>query len=566
MRHFIDSIINDRRAISRSAIAFLLFFTVLYTGCKKGSDDAPILKDTSLSFTVNGAYNGSLTYTSLNTKPVIAFTFTDPIDPVTVSDGIRFQTSASVAVPFSSTLSDGNRTLTITPVSDLLSFSTYTLSATSAFRSAAGGKLINAVNISLSIGLDNTDKFAVISDNALLDLVQKQTLKYFYDFGHPVSGLARERSTSGETVTTGGSGFGVMAMVAGASRGFITRNEALLRIQKIVTFLNTKADRFHGAFSHWLNGTTGKVQPFSANDNGADLVETSFLLQGLITARQYFNGANPEETALRAEINAIYNSVEWDWFRQGGQNALYWHWSPDKNWAINLKVGGWNEALMVYVLAASSTTSTIPKAVYDSGWANNGAMKNGNNYYGYNLPLGTANGGPLFLSHYSFMAIDPNGLSDAYANYELQTKNHTLINRAYCIANPKGYVGYSADCWGLTASDTYNGYTASSPSNDVGTIAPTAAIASMPYTPAESMQALKFFYYKLGNRTWGEYGFVDAFNLSQGWFDTQTLAIDQGPIIVMIENHRSKLLWNLFMSAPEVKAGMRKLGFTGPSL
>lgn len=544
-----------------------IFAITIVTSCKKNNSATPaIANDTSLAFTVNGNYNGTLAYTGLNPKPIVKFTFSEAIDPSSLTEGIKLTTSAGVAEAATVVLSDGNKTVTVTPANNLSSFATYTIAANSSIRSASGGKLINTVYISLTIGLDNIDKFPIISDDALLDLVQKQSLKYFYDFGHPVSGLARERSTSGETVTTGGTGFGVMAMIVGIHRGFITRAEGLARINKIATFLNQTADKFHGAFPHWLNGTTGKVLPFSANDNGADIVETAHLVQGLLTARQYFNGSDPAEVNLRNTINAIYDGIDWNWFRQNNQNVMYWHWSPDKNWTINLKVTGWNEALNVYVLAASSKTSAIPKTVYDSGWARDGAMKNGNNYYGYTLPLGPANGGPLFLSHYSFLGINPTGLTDAYANYETQTKNHTLINRAYCIANPKGFVGYSADCWGLTASDTYNGYTASSPANDVGTIAPTAAISSMPFTPVESMQALKFFYYKLGNKIWGEYGFVDAFNLSQNWFDAQYLAIDQGPIIVMIENHRSKLLWNLFMSAPEIKTGMKNLGFISPNL
>lgn len=545
---------------------FLFLLVVSAIACKKGKDDSPTAIDTSLSFTVNDNYNGTLAYKNLGLKPVVKFTFTEALNTATATMGFKLSNSSGVTVPVTLSFQNSNKVVVITPSSELEGLSGYTLVATDALKSSTGGRLINGVSISLTTVLDEKDKFPRLTDEELLNLVQKQTLNYFYDFGHPVSGLARERSTSGETVTTGGSGFGIMAMVVGAHRGFITRNAALARIQKIVTFLNTKADRFHGAFPHWLNGTTGKVQPFSANDNGADLVETSFLLQGLLVARQYFDGAGADETALRSEINAIWNSVEWDWFRQGGQNVLYWHWSPDKAWAVNLKVGGWNEALMVYVLAASSTNSTISKAVYDNGWALNGNMKNGNTYYGHTLPLGPANGGPLFFEHYSFLGLNPMGLTDAYANYETQAKNHTLINRAYCIANPKGFPNYGADCWGLTASDTYNGYTASSPNNDVGTIAPTAALASMPYTPEESMQALRFFYYKLGNKIWGTYGFSDAFNLSQNWFDNQTLAIDQGPIIVMIENHRSKLIWNLFMSAPEIKNGLRKLGFSSPNI
>jgi hypothetical protein len=406
----------------------------------------------------------------------------------------------------------------------------------------------------------------VISDDALLTLVQQQTFKYFWDFGHPVSGLARERNSSGETVTSGGSGFGIMAIVTGVSRSFITRADGLARMQKIVGFLKNTAQKFHGAFPHWLNGTTGVVIPFSAKDDGADIVETSYLMEGLLTARQFFNGADGTETTLRSDINSLWNGVEWDWFRQNNQNVLFWHWSPTYNWDMNVQLKGWNEALITYVLSASSPGHSIPKIVYDNGWASNGAMKNGKTFYTYTLPLGPDLGGPLFFEHYSFLGINPNSLSDTYANYTTQTVNHTKINYEYCKANPLGWYGYSSDSWGLTASDIPNGYTASSPTNDVGVIAPTGALSSFPYTPAESMKALKFFYYKLGDKLWGTYGFKDAYSLHKIWFADSYLAIDEGPIIVMIENYRTGLLWQLFTSCPEVKTGMKNLGFTAPYL
>jgi hypothetical protein len=400
----------------------------------------------------------------------------------------------------------------------------------------------------------------------LLDLIQQQTFRYFWDFGHPVSGMARERNTSGETVTTGGTGFGIMAIPVAINRNFITRTEGVSRVQKIVSFLKNTAPNFHGAFSHWMNGTTGAAVPFAPNDDGADLVETSFMMMGLLTARQYFSSADAAETTLRSDINSLWNAVEWDWFRQGGKNVLYWNWSPNSGWAVNVPVQGWNECLITYVLAASSTTHGITKAVYDSGYTRNGAMKNNNSYYNYTLPLGEPYGGPLFFEHYSFLGIDPNGLTDGYANYQTQTLNHTKINYEYCKANPKQYFGYSDSCWGLTASDIENGYSASSPTNDISVIAPTAAISSFPYTPTESMQALKFYYYVLGDKLWGEYGFKDAFSLQDIWFADSYLAIDEGPIIGMIENYRTGLLWNLFTSCPEIKSGMTNLGFNAPYL
>jgi hypothetical protein len=554
------------RIIKTLNVVQLLLAILIFSSCKKGDKDAPVNTDTSLSFTVNGVNNGTLKYTGLNLKPTIKFTFTEAINTSTVTNGISLTDAAGMAMPIASSFQDGNKTLTITPQSDFRSFTSYTLIVNDNLKSSSGGRLINPININLVSGLDNSDKFARITDDELLTLVQQQTFKYFWDFAHPVSGLARERNTSGNTIAVGGSGFGIMAIVTGIHRNFITKAEGLARLQKIVDFLKNKATRHHGAYPHWLDGNTGATLPFSAKDNGADLVETSYLMQGLITARQYFSGSDAAEVALRADINAIYNGVEWAWFRKDNSNVLYWHWSPTNAWEMNLPIQGWNECLITYVLAAASPTSSIPKTVYDQGWAKNGAMKNGNTYYGVQLPLGSASGGPLFFAHYSFLGINPMGLSDAYANYETQTKAHTLINYNYCVANPLKNAGYSADCWGLTASDLPNGYGASSPTNDKGVIAPTAALSSFPYTPTESMQALKFFYYKLGDKIWKDYGFVDSFSLNDPWFASSTLAIDQGPIIIMIENHRSKLLWNLFMSAPEVKTGMRTLGFTSPNL
>jgi hypothetical protein len=432
-------------------------------------------------------------------------------------------------------------------------------------KSVAGKNLSGRADLDFVTQYDPTDKFPQVSDSALLTLVQQQTFKYFWDFAHPVSGMARERNTSGETVTSGGSGFGVMAMLVGINRNFITRQQGLTKIQTIVNFLKNTAPNFHGAFSHWMNGSTGAVVPFGQNDNGADIVETSYMMMGLLCARQFFNGADAAETTLRNDINTLYNRIDWNFFTQG-KKVLYWNWSPDYGFAVNVPVQGWNETLITYVMAASSPTHAITKPVYDSGFARNGAMKNGNSFYGYQLPLGENLGGPLFFEHYSFMGINPKSLTDQYANYETQTLNHTKINYEYCKANPKKWYGYSDSSWGLTASDIPNGYTASSPTNDVGVIAPTAALSSFPYTPTESMKATKFFYYKIGDKLWSDYGFYDAFRLQDAWFSKTYLAIDEGPIIVMIENYRTGLLWNLFMSCPEVKTGMKAIGFQSPNL
>jgi hypothetical protein len=408
-----------------------------------------------------------------------------------------------------------------------------------------------------------------LSDDELLELIQKQTFRYFWDYAHPVSGLARERSNQTpnriDVVTTGGSGFGIMAIIVAAERKWITREQAVERLLTILEFLY-RADHFHGVFPHWLNGATGKTVPFSRNDDGGDLIETSFLFQGLLAAREYFKENNPDEKQLRGRITSLWNDVEWNWYTQGGQNVLYWHWSPNEGWKMNHEIRGWNECLITYILAASSTKYPVSADVYHCGWANNNYFKNGREFYGIKLPLGYDFGGPLFFAHYSFLGIDPHGLKDMYADYWEQNKNHVLINHEHCIRNPKRYKGYGPDCWGLTASDNPDGYAAHSPTEDLGVITPSAALSSFPYTPEFSMKALRHFYEDLGSKLWTEYGFRDAFDETRNWYDDGHLAIDQGPIIVMIENYRTGLLWKLFMGNREIQSGLRKLGFESPYL
>jgi|JI102314A1RNA_FD_contig_121_218785_length_8652_multi_5_in_0_out_0_2 hypothetical protein len=518
----------------------------------------------SLQLVATRVNNEAVSAARVTDVPVTAlqveFDFSVPLDPTTVTSTIFRVTGPSTVTGTVQLLND-NKTVKLTSASTLQHLRKYTAIISNGLKGVEG-QAYAGLQRDFYTAIDPTPKFPIISDEELLTKVQQQTFKYFWDFGHPASGMARERNTSGDLVTSGGSGFGLMSIIVGIERGFITRTQGIERIDKILDFLET-ADRFHGAWSHWINGNTGDVIAFSANDNGGDLVETSFLVQGLITVRQYLNAGSPTENQLITRINTLYQGVEWDWYRQNAQNVMYWHWSPDKGWAMNLQVRGWNEALMVYLMAAASPTHTIPKIVYDNGWASNGNMRNGNVYEGITLPLGYPSGGPLFLSQYSFLGLDPNNLADAYcADYFNQNRNHSLINYKYCIRNPRDYVGYSSSNWGLTASDNHQGYNAHSPTNDLGVISPTAALAAFPYTPEESMEALKFFYYTMGDRLWGQYGFYDAFNMTENWYASSYLAIDQGPIIIMIENHRTGLLWDLFMSAPEVQTGLTKLGFT----
>jgi hypothetical protein len=487
---------------------------------------------------------------------VINVTFNRPLNPLDYASYFFL----SGYPPLTVNLSQDQKTVTVTNDDTLEGYTKYYFSI-SGDLTPVGEFPFDGYYTYFYTSVDSTLKFPLISDEELLTLVESQTFKYFYDFAQPTSGMARERNTSGTTVTTGGSGFGVMALIVGMERGFITRQQGLERLDKVLTFLET-CDRFHGAWPHWLNGATGAVVPFSTKDDGADLVETAYMVQGLMTMRQYLHPGVQEEDSLISRLNGLMDGVEWDWFRHGGQNVLYWHWSPNYNWDMNMPIRGYNETLIVYIMAATSQTHSIPQTVYTAGYARNGGIVNGSTYYGYILPLGGDYGGPLFFSQYSHLGLDPRNLSDQYANYWEQGVNMSLINWAYCADNPKNWLGYRSDCWGLTASDNPWGYNAQSPTNDLGVITPTAAVSALPYTPEQSMDAIRHFYYILGDKLWGDYGFYDSFDITESWWADSYLAIDQGPIVCMVENYRTGLLWDLFMSAPEVQQGLTTLGFS----
>ncbi|MGH8137051.1 MAG: glucoamylase family protein [Steroidobacteraceae bacterium] len=411
---------------------------------------------------------------------------------------------------------------------------------------------------------------AGLPDEELLELVQRQTFGFFWEGAHPVSGLAPDRCTTGEDAAgdkaaVGGSGFGIMAILVAVERGWITREAAVERLGRMLDLLD-HATCYHGAYAHFINGRTGATIPFYRKDDGGDLVETSFLCMGLLCARQYFQRDTPTEQSLRGRITWLWEEVEWDWYTQSGRNVLYWHWSPNNGWAMDHEIRGWNECLVTYVLAASAPRYPIDPLVYHQGFAAGRSFLNGKSYYGIELPLGMPYGGPLFFAHYSFCGLDPRGLTDRYADYWDLNLRHVAINHAHCTANPNKHTGYGESCWGLTASDDAQGYLVHSPELDNGTLSPTAALASLPYAPREVMSTLRHFLRVHGAQIWGRYGFVDAFCEEENWHADSYIAIDQGPIVVMMENHRTGLLWKLFMSVPEVQAGLLKLGFGSPHL
>ncbi|HMD39297.1 MAG TPA: glucoamylase family protein [Candidatus Acidoferrum sp.] len=420
-----------------------------------------------------------------------------------------------------------------------------------------------------------------LTDDELLAMVQEACFRYYWDGAHPDAGMALENIPGDDRiVATGASGFGIMALVTGVDRGFITRQQGLQRLTKIVTFLE-KAPRYHGVWSHFMNGSTAQTIPlFGMYDDGGDLVETAFLMEGLLAARQYFHGSTGAEQKLYARITPLWEAVEWDWYRrEPDMDALFWHWSA--NWAahINHRLTGWNEVMIVYLLAIASPTHPVPADLYYSGWAgqSDAAVKyrsgwggttdgdhyaNGQTYFGIKLDVGVGSGGPLFFTHYSFLGFDPHALTDRYTNYFENNRNIARINLAYATENPKHHKGYGPNAWGLTASDGPKGYVPQAPDlrDDVGDITPTGALASFPYTPEASMAALKHYYRDLGDRVWGVYGPRDAFNPDADWYSPIYMGLNQAPITVMIENYRSGLIWKLFMSNPEIKPMLDRIG------
>jgi len=419
----------------------------------------------------------------------------------------------------------------------------------------------------------------VLTDDELLTMVQEASFRYYWEAANPDAGMTVEVLPGDKNlVAVGASGFGVLALIVGVDRGFITREEGEARLLKIVRFLD-KADRFHGVWPHFLDGRTGKINPyFGSYDDGGDLVETSFLMQGLLAARQYFSLDTTPESEIRNTVTSLWRAIDWDWYRKGPDpNFLYWHWSPDHGFYLHHPLIGWNETMVVYLLAIASPTHAVPASLFHTGFASQSEAAvryrrdwgrtmqgdhytNGSTYYGKKLDVGVGSGGELFFTQYSFLGFDPRGKRDRYTNYFQNNRNMALIAHAYAMDNPLQFSGYGDDTWGRSAGINANGGR-SLPSDDNGTITCTAALSSFPYTPAESMRALKHYYRDLGGQLWGIYGFRDGFNQTENWFEDVDTGLNQAPIAVMIENYRSGLIWKKFMSNPEIQPALDAIGF-----
>ncbi len=419
-------------------------------------------------------------------------------------------------------------------------------------------KELEKLSVNVIVGCDSD------RTQALLDLVQKYTTRYFVQFSDPVTGMAYERSNyvNGNPVTTGGTGFGIMAIVAGIGRGYVSQQEGIGIFEKIISFLES-AERFHGAWAHWYDPQTAKVHSFSKFDDGGDLVETAFLVEGLIVLRQYIKFIRPD---LFVRTDRLIRDVEWDWYTAGQSDKLYWHWSKNYGWKMNHRIKGFDETFITYVLAAASRDHAISRSNYEGCYKVSDYYYNGRSYYGLTLPLGMEYGGPLFFTHYSWMGLNPHGLTDGKVNYFDQNRTHALIHYNYAIENPNHFNGWGENLWGFTSSDDMLvGYSSHHPGTDAenGTVSPTAAISSIVYTPEQSIKCLEHLYFDLGEKLFGPMGFYDAYSpsLAEGQQVVKSyLAIDQGPVAVMIENYRSGLIWDLFASYPGVEEGLDKLG------
>ncbi len=545
----------------KNAVIAALLIMITACSCKKETNE-PVGELSLVSQKIENKNTTSDLVLLSGYSPVIEFNFSQKIDSKSIQQAVSWtNTSTSEKVELDVSLSNGDSCMSLKPKNPLNSYlSIYNISVIRNLKSQTGAYLNGKIDFDMRTGVDPSDKFPRVSDDELLDIIQKTTFNFFWTDGSPDCGLSLDASERPLTdCTIGGSGFGIMFIPAAIERGFITRDEGLARMMKIVDFLKNKADRFHGAFPHRINGATGKVNLWQGpDDDGADLLETSFMMMGLLTVRQYFDLSTTNETNLRNDITALYEAVEWTWFTRGGQNALYWLWSPTVEWKATFMCKGWNETLITYVLAASSPTHSIDKVAYENGWATNGSIKNGKTFYGYTLPFGPDYGGWPGYSQYSFLGINPFGLKDQYGDFELQLKNVHLINRAYCVENRKGFYNYNENCWGYLGS----------PTTDKGLIQPYVVLGGLPYAPEEAMKAIRHFYYVLGDKIFQRNGFSGDFNLQNTPITVgkQVFAYDQLNYIVAIENYRSGLIWDLFTSCPEVKAGMRKLGFTAPYL
>ncbi|HEX7117569.1 MAG TPA: glucoamylase family protein [Longimicrobiales bacterium] len=443
---------------------------------------------------------------------------------------------------------------------------------------------------------DPADGAVSPADLAFLDTLQHRTFRFFWERANPENGLVPDRWPTPSFSSIAAVGFGLPAYAVGIERGWITRAEGADRVRTTLRFLwnapqgdaPAGVSGYQGFFYHFLDMRTG--HRFEQVE--LSTIDTALLMAGVLFCMEYFDGPDPVEAEIRALADSLYRRVDWAWMlNENGRISMGWR--PDRGF-ITYDWRGYNEAMVLLILALGSPTHPVPEDV----WTTYTSTNAWGDYYGQEH-VGFA---PLFGHQYSHIFIDFRGIQDAYMrarglDYFENSRRATLAQRQYAIDNPMGWRGYGADVWGLTASDgpadatlpvdgtprRFYSYTARGASHtdvrDDGTLAPTALGGSIPFAPPQTIRALRAIRDRYGAAIWGEYGFLDAFNPTfqwtdvplkhgrvipgLGWFDTDYLGIDQGPIVLMAENYRSGLIWERLRQNPYIVRGLRRAGFAG---
>ena len=412
---------------------------------------------------------------------------------------------------------------------------------------------------------------AAITDAALLDSLQRTSFQYFWDQGSSVTGLIRDRNTGGSPASTASTGFGLSAICIGIDHGWVSRTDGATRVLTALQVLwnmpqgnaTSGTIGYKGLYWHWLDMSTAT----RTWDSELSTIDTALLFAGIMDAREYFTSNTGDEPQIRALADSITSRADWAFMKNGGP-GLKMGFKPGVTGFSGFGTWtGYNEAMIMYIIAIGSHTHPVPS----SDWKTWTSGYNWSTQFGYTYLIFP----PLFGHQYSHCWIDFRAVQDTFmmthsSNYFENSTRATLAQRAYAIANPGGKVGYGANLWGLTASDVppptgYNARGAPPAQNDDGTITPTAPISSIPFAPTECLAVAHNLWDNYGTFLWGPYGFKDAFNLTSNpdWYDTDYLGIDQGPIIMMIENYRNNAVWNRFMKHPDIVRGMFLAGFSG---
>lgn len=404
---------------------------------------------------------------------------------------------------------------------------------------------------------------AQITEEAILDSLQRTAFDFFWNEANPANGLIRDRSAAWAPSSIASTGFGLTAICIGIDHGWITREEGR---ERVLTTLRTfwtlpqgsgtsGVAGYRGLYYHFLDMNTG-LRTWSSE---LSTIDTGLLFAGILDCKQYFDTVDSLDTEVRALADSITERAEWDFMYLGW--GIKMGWTPESGFSGFGDWIGYNEAMIMYVIAMGSPTHPVPAGSWNA-WVSGYDWQT---WYGYTYVAFP----PLFGHQYSHCWIDFRNIQDTYMliqgiDYFENSRRATLAQREYCIDNPGNHIGYGPESWGLTAGDGPFGYSARGAppaQNDDGTITPTAAAASIVFAPEVVIPTLQYWYDNFKPELWMEYGFRDGFNLNYAWWGPEVIGIDQGPILVMIENYLNESVWTRFMENPDIQAGLDAAGF-----